>query len=659
MVQFTDLVEDEEDDEFVPGEPQVGAPIDRSQSEGEITRYHDIELMSPESWKQIPDELRLQTALMFETDREAQAQIASKKLPEGYTVEWDEEGQQAYVRDPDGKVGVINEAGPSVKDVTEVVGNALPYMGLNPLKYGSAATTGTAMGIEALRQQYSNFEGAETRRDNQIPGLDLMDLGLAGVTQAVPDYLTNKATLDKYAPMSRTMDHFNSRLSENLDTLNAGGWMQGLRGQVAESGPEAQELRMLGNLEHSAPDARHTFQMQNEEALERVGALTETPADSVNIPGQVQRQTENLRGGLVNRRQSAAGPLYDRAYSDTVTHSAEPMIDQIGQVRMNYAPETKVDNTLARLQNLLGDRPLVNGEPSPPDELTIQEIHSVKKELDDQVETALRSGDNNLARELTQVKESLLGFTEKINTDYGRARRTFRRLSGPIDQFDDSLAGTIREMDPSQSHKLGEMVFKPSISPSQRADLKMKLDSVDPELYGDFARTEMQRRLAKIRDVSPDDLPNVPYQLNNALFPNSQTRDMWKEALPDQADNIENLYRGLKIYSRARSMGSATAANQASRDALSGTSLNTSADLAKELMEWLTVIPKMTQHGLSGINRRTAGRRQSQAMQNQRDLTGPYGGPTGATQAELEARYPTLAYIIGLGQGVRTELSED
>lgn len=622
-IMFDDLEDEADTPEEVKVEPT-----------GEVNQYYPINF-NPSTWGNIPKELMIQTALALEPNRQDQAGIVNRLGPEGYQTQYDPQTDSATVTDPStGMTGYINEPGFSPQDAfqTAVLAGAFTPAG----RVGRAATTpaqlaartGTAAALtEGGRQAVSNLAGANSRDENMIPGSNMFDVGMAGVTQMVPDFLTSTSFMGKYGPASWQNQNYFRRMQENLADLETSG-LQALRGQVSEVPEEARDLKVLGNLRHSGPEITEEFRSQNTGALSRTDEILEGGALAGDKPSgpAARRAALEERQRLVDARKDATGPLYRGVFSDVTPYSTDQLVEGIDETLSTVAPGTRLHSKLNGVRKMLGGKKDMVDEltgdviPVPADPRTLEQMQSVKEELDDAIQSAVTGGKGKLASRLLQTKEDTVAYIQKNSDEYKEARETYAELSKPINEFDDSILGQMAKSTPEEAYRLGDIIFNPRVSTAARNDIRNKLDATGEGVFRNLALETMRGRLGEIRDIGLAEVPNVPYQIMSKIFKNEKEREMWKAALPDKAEELDALFRGLKIQARNRSIGSDTAFNQEAVGRLSGSGVNSATDLAKQLMEWLTVAPAVTRYTLGGINEATARRRQGAGVAAQRDL---------------------------------------
>jgi len=163
-----------------------------------------------------------------------------------------------------------------------------------------------------------------------------------------------------------------------------------------------------------AMNAQAARQAANNEA--RVAALSE-------VAGR-----DGKRELFEAARDKAADALYNKARKAGVDAAA---LTPEAQANIAAFQSRVPDDIIARAKELAK----INGEVLD-NTTSIQGMHWVKKALDSKISTAVRSGDNEMARAYTGLKSTLLDGLDQISPQYGEARRTYAAMSKPLTEMD-------------------------------------------------------------------------------------------------------------------------------------------------------------------------------------------------------------------------------
>lgn len=124
------------------------------------------------------------------------------------------------------------------------------------------------------------------------------------------------------------------------------------------------------------------------------------------------------------QRGEIAGDLYKKAYS--VLPELTPELEK-KQAELFARPA--IQSALKEAEQLAANEGIDIGIDS------VKKLHYAKLSLDDQIDKAIRTGDNNLARVLGNSKDKLVSFIEDISPTYKEARIAFQKLSEPVNQM--------------------------------------------------------------------------------------------------------------------------------------------------------------------------------------------------------------------------------
>jgi len=127
-------------------------------------------------------------------------------------------------------------------------------------------------------------------------------------------------------------------------------------------------------------------------------------------------------------RAFKAKELYQQAFSEYKPSSVTPELEsQVSQLMQRPAMQSAINDakTLAKNEGL-----------SLTDENSVQGLHYAKMSLDDKISNAIRSGDNNAARTLTDTKNKLLDVMGNLSPTYKKAMSTYADMSKPINTME-------------------------------------------------------------------------------------------------------------------------------------------------------------------------------------------------------------------------------
>ena len=244
------------------------------------------------------------------------------------------------------------------------------------------------------------------------------------VTQAVDDDIANRITARGSQPLSpdeiarnqTAADLFRQgRLGDDMRNIDIGGEnVRSLARSASNNSPEAREILQASN------DAR--FEGQAGRAVEFMRGLIPTPG---NAP--------QTREALEAAAQQARGPLYRTAYADGAQGITTPGLRALIETP---AVERAMRNAVENIRNKTPGMGHNGGPPlQGPQGPTLQFWDQVGRELRDQHRTLQRTGADEAARDIGNLRRSLM-------SELDAAVPSFRQARGVAAQFfraDDAL----------------------------------------------------------------------------------------------------------------------------------------------------------------------------------------------------------------------------
>jgi len=505
-----------------------------------------------------------------------------------------------------GKSFYVNKPGITGQDVSTLGTNlaltavpggfaarAVTGAGATGLRVGGAAALG-ATGGESVRQILGNMAGDETRANNVIPGADIPSMLLAGATEGVPAGYTFKATnLARPAGAPANIDQI---ISDNAALFDRTG-VPGLRGQIAGTTSELERTRVLQNLPETGAGMTAALKAQNEGVSNAATRLVEDVAAPTGVLAETQAKqaAQNAITGAKSTRSAKGGPLFDAALDTGAQIDTTTLAQEVKTLAEGAVKGTPYGDKLAKVQSILkaDDNWALNP----------RQLQSVKIDISDARKAALREGKDGLANQLSDVEDKIVLFIDTNAPGYKAANDAWRQLSVPVKELQDSAVGTLANLDQFGLQQFSRRLFSGQTSAQERSFVKANLDKVDPQAYRRMVQSDMGRRLDEISDIGTDSgIENTPRMINAALFRNEATRKMWKEALPDMADRIDDLHYVLNLATTGRNSGSATATRGEIVQGLTSLFERGGQGLRTALLNWTVGLPiTVTEKGLGAI----------------------------------------------------------
>lgn len=314
------------------------------------------------------------------------------------------------------------------------------------------------------------------------------------------------------------------------------------------------QQKALGNLTESGDDMQDFYIKRAGQVDEAIGKELSniSPVDSAEQAGMMVRDAAGKTVKAARKaRSDAAKPLYE------FVNDPNTLIPDADFALLNG------DKFLAgEIQKVKG-RDLYGMESYPDNSLPV--LDQVKKNLDDQIESATRSGNRNEARLLKQRRDRLLEVTDKAYPDYPVARAAFAGDSPAVDELEQGVVGVIAKLEDPKAKDAASKLFNPATSgPRQVAIARNTIGKTDPEAWQAVKRAYLEdlwQRASK-ESMSNQGL-NRGGKFRALLFGDKKQDVMLRTMLePAEYENLTGLAKVLEASGRVKQVGSDTAWNQ-------------------------------------------------------------------------------------------------
>lgn len=173
-----------------------------------------------------------------------------------------------------------------------------------------------------------------------------------------------------------------------------------------------------------------------------LASLQRTLANNPDVGTPLARQLATNAGARISALQGIAGDDIAMAAAQSAREAA---VNRLYQMAFDTPP--KMTAASAKAAQSLMQRPAFQAARQRAMELAANEgiditanpvrgLHYAKMALDDQISSAVRSGDNNLARILRGVQDDVVKLLDDVSPAYKEARQTFQQMSGPINRME-------------------------------------------------------------------------------------------------------------------------------------------------------------------------------------------------------------------------------
>lgn len=258
--------------------------------------------------------------------------------------------------------------------------------------------------------------------------------------------------------------------------------------QLAKLGPDAMPMDLGPNLQRqagalAATPGKNQEIIRSSIANRQTGAGTRITESLDNALGQPV-DTMVVADDIIAQRSAAAKPLYDAAYAKPVPFTKE--LEET-LTRPAVASALKDAQGMAANEGIPSQQWFANiaddGSVTIKNVPDVRQLDLTKRALDDKISSAMRSGNNNEARILTQVRDKLVKQVDEAVPEYAAARKAFSGPSGVLDAMDE-----------------GKAVFSKAMTPNELRTRLLKMDDAQREAFIQGGRASIANIMGTARN---------------------------------------------------------------------------------------------------------------------------------------------------------------
>ncbi len=525
-----------------PVEPQerqrvnLLAELQQRQQVTPVGELPEVQAIESELGVFSPENIRLQTGLLFSADPEAQKDIIKKALPEANISQRD----GADIIEFQGKEFVLNAPGLSAQDVQTGIAQFLSFipsarlagLGKNLLQkigIGAAGAGATEAGLEAAAGALGSEQGISGEQVGLAAGLGAAGEVLLPAAQAVKGAFTKARPGEEFVEAATAAGEAIPGAQQQLARAQAAEQVIGKELLPAQRTAGVAELEIqsfLGQLPKTARTAEKELRRLNKEAAEGVDEFLSriAPAEAVETAGKAAVKAANTAIEIRRAaRSEAASPLFDAAFEATPTVTLTKTKDLIKELKGGFIPSSQSYKALTQFEKNINQ---AGGN--------LKKIQSAKEVIDTRFAGLAKnfgktSDINKATRVIAQAKNSLLEEISEQNPLYKEALDEFSKLSPTVNELTEGLIGRVSKMDEEGVSAITSKIFSPEVNKSVINNAKKVITEADPLAWNQIVRAEAEKRLgasrALIDDFAQGKVENVPNQLKRALFGNSKQRE--------------------------------------------------------------------------------------------------------------------------------------
>lgn len=524
------------------------------------------------------DTFKIAAGMLTTFNPEAQKDIIKSSIPDANFIDLDDGTTIVEVTAEDGskKRSVLNRPGLSPQDITTGIAQMLAFVpaakvaslgktALQKIGFGAVASGTT----EQLRQEAEIAQGSKQGRS---PEDLLLAAGFGGISEAI-------------APLTKTARQITQRGQDIAERSAADVAKEATQRTGVELFPAQQTLNptdierqaFVSSLPEGAQVARSSLIKQNQQAADAVDQFLGQLAPPESMTSAAPRFRGAAQRALDAKkaiRKERTSPLYNAAFDAGADVNLKPVRDLI-KSELDELPESgEMFKSINKVNTLIKNK-IVDGVEQPPN---LKRLHNAKLEIDQMLnKVGSDSLGNTTKAKLSAIKESLITEMQDASQLYSEAMEEFKRLSPAVSDIDDSIIGRIANFDDTQLKNIAQRVFDPSeTNPAIIESAKKAISEVDPDAWNTLLRSELERRMGKIRsdigDLSATGATeNIPSQLFNSIFGNKKSRDiLYKSLDTEQRKNLRYLETALRRATKGRPGGSQTAIREEIKRELRG-----------------------------------------------------------------------------------------
>lgn len=282
--------------------------------------------------------------------------------------------------------------------------------------------------------------------DNQTSLGNAVDVAVEGILNAVGWKAGKMISSSVDRNVVRDLSQFDKKIAEQVIQKGKELGIDLTPAEASQLGSLISQQTRLGMGFDEAGDTLRKFYLQRANQVDDAvnTFIGDTPSSTV-AGAEARDAAGNIIKNAKNARKEAAKPLYDSNVN------AE-----------NILPEKEMDELMADdvIREAIYDvkEKSVWGVMDDPIN-SVSVVDAAKKQLDDQIETAIRAGRNNEARILTEKKNKLVGFADTYYPGYKEARTIYAGKSPEVDALEDGVVGVLAKVKDPKLLKAADKFF--------------------------------------------------------------------------------------------------------------------------------------------------------------------------------------------------------
>jgi hypothetical protein len=462
--------------------------------------------------------------------------------PEGTAADYTKQVQTQ--RDDFDKKNVLNILMPTATGYGKFIGETAPYVAVPGGVAGGLLRrlgTGMAAGAGIGASQFVPEGGSRTF--NTVTGAALGGLipGLGAAGSAGYNFLRRKPSTD----MLKGVDE-----NVAMDTLAAA---RRLDPELNLSPAEASGSTLAARREGKLGTSEKGSQIQQAAGQSRIQTekniinnfLNDLSPDGSSAALEIRSAAKKALSDKEFALANSAKPLYQKAHAQEIP---EPALKNLME-----------DGIISRAHNSIAKNPIYSNEIKGVNPNSVKYLDLAKRQIDDEISSAKRSGEKNAVRLLEESKNRLVKALDEVSPDYKAARILYSEGAKPLQKLREGNIGRIAELNDVQLKNVSKIIFDPNQTDVKVLnELRKEITSKNPDAWNRIIRNEMERRMSLTKgDISGS-------KFYNQILGRERDFQMFLSASKDMPGATQKLIDMRKAFKNLiNPMSTKTAASQA------------------------------------------------------------------------------------------------
>lgn len=235
--------------------------------------------------------------------------------------------------------------------------------------------------------------------------------------------------------------------------------------------------------------------------------------DSVSTSGKSAAADVRATAQRVLKRQqdalsAQAAPIYKKAFESAIDNDtarqllSDPLLARTAEaVRTSALYRTEIGDIAKKSDKLSFRSGVASKQVGVSSGLRgVRFWDLVKRQLDDEIEKAMRAGERNQARLLQSSRDKVVESLDAVSPEYAAARAIYGEGARPLQALREGAVGRIASLPDDKLKTVSRILFDPNeTNPRVLGQLRQQFMKEDPDAWRGIIRNEMERRLDTLK----------------------------------------------------------------------------------------------------------------------------------------------------------------